>query len=201
MVVRNAVTVSVKKRFVPKVEKYLKRVANCMNGEAVGDVHISFNFNTEDVGNSVVSTTVAAVAAIIVAGPLIGGIIAGLITYVNKIRGDKKREEMKNQIRMRLNAEVYPKVLREVGHGIETAITKQIKLVNTSIEDEITAQRAALEKAMEDARKKMNDEKERREALAMDMRADLERIQRIRSEISCIVGRADDEKEFSLGNI
>ena len=134
-------------------------------------------------GKGIVSTTVAAVTAIIVAGPLIGGIIAGLIAFVSKIRGDKKREEMKNQIRMRLNSEVYPQVLKEVGNGIEIAITKQMKLINVSIEEEITAQRAALEKAMEDVRKKMNDEKERRENLAIDMKADLERIQMIRSEI------------------
>lgn len=57
-VVRNAVTTSVKKRFVPKVEQYLKRVANCINGEALGDVHISFRFNTEDVSKGMVSTTV-----------------------------------------------------------------------------------------------------------------------------------------------
>lgn len=183
LVVRNAVTTSVKKRFIPKVEKYLKRVANCINGETVGDVHISFNFNTEEVGNGVVSTTVAAVAAIIVAGPLIGGIIAGLIAFVNKIKGDKKREELKNQIRMQLASEVYPQVLKEVGNGIEIAITKQIKLINTSIQDEIVSQRTALEKAIEDVRKKMTDEKERKENLAIDIKADLERIQIIRSEI------------------
>lgn len=183
MVVRNAVTTSVKKRFIPKVDKYLKRVANCINGESVGDVHISFNFNTEDVGKGVVSTTVAAVAAIIVAGPLIGGIIAGVIAFVNKIKGDKKREELKNQIRMKLNSEVYPQVLREVGNGIEIAITKQIKLINNSIEDEIMTQRTALEKAMEDVRKKMNDEKERKENLAIDIKADLEKINYLRSSL------------------
>lgn len=182
-VVRNAVTTSVKKRFIPKVEKYLKRVANCINGETVGDVHISFNFNTEDVGKGIVSTTVAAVAAIIVAGPFVGGLIAGVIAFVNKIKGDKKREELKNQIRMRLNSEVYPQVLKEVGNGIEIAVTKQIKLINTSIEGEILTQRTALEKAMEDVRKKMTDEKERRENLVIDINADLERLQTLRSEI------------------
>ena len=182
-VVRNTVTTSVKKRFIPKVEKYLKRVAKFINGESVGDVHISFNFNTEDVGKGVVSTTVAAVAAIIVAGPLIGGIIAGLIVFYNKIKGDKKREELKNQIRMKLNSEVYPQVLKEVGNGIEIAIIKQIKLINTSIEDEILTQRKALEKAIEDVRNKMNDEKARKENLAIVIKADLERIQVIRRDI------------------
>lgn len=183
MVVRNAVTTSVKKRFIPKVEKYLKRVANCINGETVSDIHIPFNFNVEDAGKGVVSTTVAAVAAIILAGPLIGGIIAGLIAFVNKIKVDKKREELKNQIRMKLNSEVYPQVLREVRNGIEIAITKQIKLINNSIEEEIIVQRSTLEKAMEDVRKRMTDEKERKENLAIDIKADLEKIEIIRSEI------------------
>ncbi|MGN0421688.1 MAG: dynamin family protein [Lachnospiraceae bacterium] len=182
-VVRNAVTVSVKKRFIPKVEKYLKRVANCINGESVGDVHVSFNFNTEDVSKGMVSTTVAAVAAIIVAGPIIGGLIAGLIAFVNKIKGDKKREELKNKIRMQLNSDVYPLVLKEVGNGIEIAITKQLKLINTSIEEEIANQRAALEKAIEDVRKQMSDEKERKENLAIDIKSDLEKIELIRQEI------------------
>ena len=181
--VRNAVTVSLKKRFLPKVEKYLKRVANCINGESIGDVQISFRFNTEDAGKEMVTAAVAAVAAILVAGPLIGGVIAGVIALVNMIQGDKKREEQKSQIRMRLNSEVYPQVLSEVGKGIEIAVAKQLQLINTSIEGEIEAQRAALEKAMEDVRKKMSDEKERRENLALDVKADLERIQIIRSEI------------------
>lgn len=183
VVVRNAVTASVKKRLIPKVEKYLKRVANCINGEAIGDVHISFHFDTEDVGKGVVSTTVAAVAAVIVAGPLIGGLIAGVIAFVNKIKGDQKREELKKQIRMKLDSEVYPQVLREVRNGIEISVTKQIQLVNTSIEEEITTQRTALEKAIDDVRKKMSDEKERKENLLIDIKEDLEKLQMIKSEI------------------
>lgn len=179
-IVRSAVTTSVKKRFIPKVEKYLKRVANCMNRESIGDVHISFNFNTEAVSDGMVSTAVAAVAAIIVAGPIVGGIIAGLIAFANKLRGDKKREEMKNQIRMKLSSEVYPQVLREVGSSMEKAITEQLKLVNTSIESEIAAQQSALEKAIEDVRKKKSDEKERKENLTLNINADLEKIRMLR---------------------
>ena len=56
-------------------------------------------------------------------------------------------------------------------------------MINTSIEDEIKAQRDSLEKALEDIREKMADEKEKRENLGIDIRADLERIQVIRSSI------------------
>lgn len=183
MVVRSAVTTSVKKRLIPKVEKYLKRVANCINGESIGDVHISFSFNTEEVGKGIVSATVAVAAGVVLSVPIAGTILAGLILIVNKMKANKKREEAKNQIRMKLNSEVYPQVLREVGNGVEMAITKQLKLINTSVEDEISAQRAALEKAMDDVRKKMSDEKERKEKLVIDIEADLEKISVLRNSL------------------
>ena len=59
-------------------------------------------------------------------------------------------------------------------------ITKQIKLVNTSIEDEIKTQREILEKAMADVRNQINDEKTKKENMAIDIKADLERIGEIR---------------------
>lgn len=182
-VVRNAVTTSMKKHFIPKVEKYLKRVANCINGESIGDVHVSFSFDTESTGKGVITSAVAAASVALVAGPVVGAVAAGVVTVINLIRGKAKREEVKNKIQMKLNSEVYPQVLKEVGTGIELAITKQIKLINTSVEDEILSQRTTLEKAMEDVRKKMTDEKERKENLAIDMQADLEKIQMIRNEL------------------
>ena len=84
---------------------------------------------------------------------------------------------------MKLTPEVYPQVLKDVGNGIEIAITKQLKLINTSIENEIATQKGTLEKAIEDVRQKMSDEKERKEKLAIDITADLDRIQLIRNEI------------------
>lgn len=185
-VVRNAVTISTKKRFLPNVEKYLKRVADCIKVD-VGDVLISFNFSTENVGRNIISAVVATTAAsvaLVVAGPIFGSIIAGLIaSFMNKVAGEKKREETKQQIRMQLNSDIYPQVIAEVGTEIEIAIMKQIDQINTSIEDEIMKQRATLEKAMGDVRKKLADEKEQKKNMAVDINAALERIQIIRSEI------------------
>ena len=178
-VVRNAVTVSIKKRFVPKVEKYLKRVANCINSESIGDVHISFNFDSEQINKGMTSSIVAVAAGMLLGGPILG-IIAG---FIMKMRGDKKREEAKKEIRMKLQNEVFPQVIRDVGSGIEAAITKQINLVNNSINDEINTQRDTLEKAMSDLRNKINDEKANKEKLASDIKADLERIGEIKDEL------------------
>lgn len=175
-VVRNAVTVSVQKRFIPKVEKYLKRVAKVINSESIGDVNISFTFDTDKLNKGMTGSIVAVVAGLLLVAPILG-IIVGIFM---KLSGDKKREEAKQAIRQKLHSEVFPQVLKEVGNGIEMTITKQIKLVNTSIEEELTNQRNTLEKAMADLRQQMNDEKTKKENLAIDIKADLERIEGIK---------------------
>lgn len=178
-VVRNAVIVSIKKRFVPKVEKYLKRVANCINSESIGDIHISFNFDFEQINKGITASIVAAVAGILIGLPILG-IIAGIIM---KLRNDKKREEVKQEIRMKLRNEVFPQVMREISSEIETAITKQVNLVNDSINDEINTRRKTLEKAISDVRSKISDEKADKEKLVSDIKADLESIQEIKMNL------------------
>jgi len=182
-VVRNTVTVSVKKKLIPKVEKYLKRVSNCINAESIGDVHISFSFNTDDVGKGVVSTTLAAVAAVILGGPVIGGVVAAILEFVNKFQSDKKREEVKRQIREKLRREVFPQIMREVGHSLEMTIMTQMISLNTSIEEELQIQKQTLEKAMDDVRGQINDEKAKKENLAIDIKNDLEKLAMIRETL------------------
>lgn len=175
-VVRNAVTVSVKKNFIPKVEKYLKRVAKTIDSESIGDVHISFSFDTDKINKGMVSNVVAVAATALLVNPLLG-IVVGIFA---KVRRDRKREEAKQEIRMKLRNEVFPKVIDDVAKGIETTITKQIRLVNISIEDELKNQRDTLEKAMADVRTKMNEEREHKENLEADIKIDLERIGEIK---------------------
>lgn len=178
-VVRNAVTRSIQSRFIPKVEKYLKRVTKAINSESIGDVNISFAFDADKINKGMAGSIVAVAAGMLLGAPILG-VIAGIFM---KLSGDKKREEAKQSIRQKLRSEVYPKVIREVGNGIETAITKQIKLVNTSMEEELTNQRNTLEKAMEDLKQQINDEKTKKENLAIDINADLERIEEIKDDL------------------
>ena len=178
-IVRNTVTQSIKKRFIPKVEKYLKRVSQVLYDESIGDVHISFAFDANKFGNNMTSAIVA-VSALVVLGLPILGIIAGIVL---KIIGDKKREEAKQDVRRKLQTEVYPQVLNEVGHGIEQAITKQIKLINTSIENEMKNQKEILEKAMSDLRNRMNEEKSRKENMLLDIDADIKKIEFIKDSL------------------
>ena len=184
LTVRKAATVSMKKRFIPKVERYLKRVQNCLDNESIGDVHFSFSFNAEDVNKNIFSAVLPAIGSFLIGLPMIGIIISGIMLLVNKFKADQKREEMKNQIRSKLHGEVYPQILQEVGKNLEMAIFKQLKLINTSMDEEITNQRTTLEKALEDVRQRMADEKEQKEGLLQRIKDDLDKIQQICSEVS-----------------
>ena len=184
LTVRKAVTVSMKKRFIPKVERYLKRVQNCLDNESIGDVHFSFSFNAENVNKNIFSAVLPAIGSFLIGLPVLGIIISGIMLFVNKFKADQKREEMKNQIRSKLHGEVYPQILQEVGKNLEMAIFKQLKLINNSMEEEITNQRTTLEKALEDVRQRMADEKEKKEGLLQRIKEDLDTIQQICSEVS-----------------
>ena len=179
IVVRNAVTVSIKNRFIPRVEKYLNRVSNVLNDESLGDIQILFTFDADKMGIRLTTAIVAVVAGLLLNFPILG-IITGIII---KIIGDKKRDEAKQEIRRKLQTEVFPQVILEVGNGLEQAITKQIKLINTSIEDELENQKEILNKAMSDLRGKINDEKANKDKLATEIRVDLERIGEIKDDL------------------
>lgn len=179
-VVRNAVTVSIKKRFIPRVEKYLKRIEKVFKSESVGDINFSFVFDTYKISKGMTSCIVAGVATALVSGLGLLGLLTGFL--VKKIN-DKRREKAKQEISEKLNTEVFPQVLREVGENIEMEITKQVKLVNTSIEEDFSNQRETLEKAMADLRQQMKDEKTKKENLAVDINEDLERIERIENDL------------------
>lgn len=182
-VVRNAVTVSVQKRLVPVIEKYLRKVSDCLNDDSIGDFQVSFSFNTDEISKGVVSSTVAAVAAVIVAGPLFGGIIAGLIKLVNKLQNENRREKAKQEIRKKLRSEVFPKLLKDVGIEVDMTITKQKMEIQKSVEEDLKRQRDTLKKAMEDVRKQWNEENEKKESLALNIKADLERIGEIKNDL------------------
>ena len=175
-IVRSTVVTSVKNRLIPRVEKYLKRMADFISSEEFGDVHINLYIDTEKVGNEITVSTAAAAAAILIS-PVIVGIFAGVMAIINKIKSEKRRAET----RMKVRTEVIPQVLEEVGRHVEMEIAKQIRIVNTNIEDEFKAQQESLEKAMDDVRNRRNDEKQQKDDLIGRIKADLDRISEIKN--------------------
>lgn len=186
LIIRNAVTKSVQKRFNSKVEKYIKRINDCVAGSSIDNANISLYMNVDEVNKGILSSVVSgagAAATLFLAGPVIGGILVGISWLINKFRESSRREELKNQIRMKLNSEVFPKVIDDVGNRIEMELSKQMELVNKSIEENIVSQREILEKAMHDVRNKISDEKRDKENLALSIEESLQLIKNLRNNL------------------
>lgn len=175
-IVRNAVTVSVKKRFMPLVEKYLRRVAKCINSETLGDLQIQVHLDVENLEKGNLSTIVAVATGVLMGMPILG-ILTGIFM---KLQSNKKREEARQRVSQRLQQEIFPQVLQEVGKSIKMTISEQVQQMNTSIEQELTSQKALLEKAMADVRGRIDEEKSKKENLEAEIKADLERIGEIK---------------------
>ena len=176
LVVRKALTLSVQKRFIPKIDKYLKNVAKVINSELIDDVNISFTFDTDSLNKGIIGNIVAVVAGLLVEVPILGKIVSIFM----KLFDENNRENTKQEIKKKLRTNVFPQVLQKVGKGIEMIIIRQVKLVNISIEEELTVQKSTLEKAMADLRQQLNDEKKKKENLVIDIKTDLERIEGIK---------------------
>ena len=165
--------------FLTIVERYLKKVSKVINNELVGDVHTYIAFDSEKLNKVMTNRIVSVVASLLLGGPILGFIVSIFM----KIRSDKKREEAKQEIRQKLRREVYPKVISDVGSGIEMTISKQIVQINTNIEEELKNQRNTLEKAMADLRQQINYEEGKKKNLLINIKNNLERVEEIKDEL------------------
>ena len=138
----------------------------------------------EEIKKNVVSTVVASVAvAFLTSLPLIGAIVAGALTLINKLAGEKKREEQKNQIRQDFAQRLYPQISQDVRTSLKTEVSRQIYAIEQSINEEITTQTNALQQALEDIRCKQQEENQKKADNCMQLNSDLQKISQLRAEL------------------
>lgn len=177
--VRETVTSSIQKRFIPKVEKYIRRMNDTTKLDSIGDVKVLFHFDAGDLNKNMTGSVIKAIGLGLLISPIVG-----LITYfMDKSAQDKKREEAKRQISSKLEGEVFPTVLKDVSRNLEMAIMEQVKMVNTSIENEIKSQNEVLQKALEDLRVQIGNEQAEREEKEKKIHADLQSVLEIEANL------------------
>lgn len=182
--IRTAVMASVKNRFVPRVETYLRRVGNCLNDSDVGDVQFNFRFDVQEIKNNLTPSILAVVAGLALElPPIVNVIVAVGALLIGIMDTERKKQEQEQEIRSRIRTEVIPQAVREVGIRVETAIGKQVSIINEDIEKELANKRNSLEKAIEDLRKRMADEKDKKDKQTASYQADLEKVQELRRVI------------------
>lgn len=184
LIVRESLTREVQQRLLPKIESYVKKITHQLNGNHFGDINISFHMDLEEIKKNVVSTVVAGVAVAFLMSLPLGAIIAGALTLINKLAGEKKREEQKNQIRQDFAQDLYPKILKTVRASLKTEVSRQIYAIEQSINEEITTQTNALQQALEDVRCKQQEENQKKADNCMQLNSDLQKISQLRAELS-----------------
>lgn len=181
---RNTVCKSVKKHFIPKVDKYIDEINKIANNMSIGDIQIPFNYQIKEIDKKIIGELVSVVAILLLEIPVIGQILAFLTGFiVDKFITSMQRKKQKEEITLKLHSEVFPKIISEVRIGIEEKINDQMDLVNNSIDEEVVKQKEAMEKAISDLRAKINEEKERKDKEKQEILGDLEIISSIKKSL------------------
>lgn len=176
-IVRKAITESIKKRFVPRLEKYINDVNKIIDSERLGDVGaIPFYFDVDSIKNSILTNVLVSVAAFIL-GPILGGILAAVYYFWNRSAREKARKEIERKLR----TEVYPHIIKEIEDKLRFAIKERITLINNTIDDDFKKQKETLEKAIEDLNREIANEKLSKEEQINRAQAYLNKIEEIKN--------------------
>ncbi len=177
VIVRKAITESIKKRFVPRLEKYINDVNKIIDSERLGDVGaIPFYFDVDSIKNGILTNVLVGVAAFIL-GPIFGSILAAVYYFWNRSAREKARKEIERKLR----TEVYPHIIKEIEDKLHFAIKERITSINNTIDDDFKKQKETLEKAIEDLNREIANEKLSKEEQTNKAQAYLDSIEEIKN--------------------
>lgn len=177
-IVRKAITESIKKRFVPRLDKYIKDINKIIDSEKLGDVGaIPFHFDLNSIKNGILSNVLVGIAAFFL-GPLFGGILTAIYIWWNK---NAWREKARQEIEQKLRTEAYPYIIRVIDEKLHIAIQDRVKLVNDTIENDFKRHKESLEKAIDDLNREINNEKLSKEEQINKAQAYLNEIEEIKN--------------------
>ncbi|OMD42653.1 dynamin family protein [Paenibacillus odorifer] len=185
LIVRESLTRSVQERLLPKVRRYLKKLSDRIHIEFGTDSDFSFDhlsIDTDSVIKKIVNGVIAGISLIIF-GPVYTILGALAKHFIGKHFESKKRNELKEEIRHKLQAEVFPSVIAQVGSHVEAEINTQIQQLNDSIIGQVEQQRSLLEKALYELKTKRAQEQEIQDELLSQATQHLNRIEEINHEL------------------
>lgn len=178
--IRNAVTVSVQNKLVTRIEKYIKRISRCLNSDDISDdINIPINISMEKLNKTITNSVVAVLTGFLL-GPILG-ILTGLILM---LRSKKKKEEKREQIRNELRNNTFPSILTGIEHNIEHEITRIVLAINNYIDNDYENNKATLLKSLEDLKKQINEENEKKKNLGINMQEDLNKIKELKEGLN-----------------
>ncbi len=183
-IVRNAVTQSIKERFIPKVQKHIETIATQINTLVPSEPRLlcrELNIDANGFVKTISNTAVAAIGAIIL-GPL-GALIGGLITwFIGNKQKDREREVQKSQVSQKLRSDIFPSVIQQVGSQLDIELNSNAEEINKLLAEEINNQYNSLKMALEEVISQGEVEKNEKKRILEEAYTDLEELRGIKNE-------------------
>lgn len=185
-IVRNAVTIGIKSEFEPRLQKYLKNIADMINVDVLRDEGIKMNvdqLSTDNMIQDVVMKAAPFVLAVVGAviapvGIIIGGMIGAFIDSALNISQSKVKERKAQEV----TEGIIKTVTEQAGDGVGNEIRRYIVDVNKEIEREILKQKELLDKSLEDVTLRVTMEDNAKNEQILKIKADIANIESMMKE-------------------
>lgn len=186
--VRRAITTGIKRHLLPAVDRYISRVSSDFRAFSAKEVEFDADFEMGDVHKGISSGAVGSVAygvidTIAAASPILKAIVVGISLLVNAIVNLFRGSDTKEKIRAKLEGEVIPQILDQIEESLEDAISGQIAQVDAAMKRQLDERRAAIDKAIADLRRKMNEETEEKEWYIAGLEQSLQEVSSLRETL------------------
>lgn len=197
MIVRNAVMKGVKSELEPRLQKYLKNVAELVDVNILQDTNIQVDgmqiaadnmvksviLNSLPIAFAAIGSAIATIPALAAlgsfAGPLgviVGGAIGAFVESAFKSKQENDRRELARQ---KVQNEIIPGIVQQTSVSVETEIKAYIVQVNEEIFASIEEQRRIMQKSLEDNKKKKLLEEHQNQLELDKINADLLKIRSV----------------------
>lgn len=188
MIVRKAVTTGIKTEFEPKLQKYLRHVADIIDVNTLVDTTVEVNqvqVATENMVKDIVLKAIPVVIATIggvLAGP-IGAVIGGALSVIVETIFGQKQEERKRSLARQKVQEAIPEISSQAIEQVEKELRLYVQEINTEIEADLNKKIEITNKAIEDIKIEKRDKKTEKEQTVVTLKADLKEVGDILNEI------------------
>lgn len=189
MIIRKAVTTGIKTEFEPKLQKYLRHVAEIIDINAMVDTTLEINqleVATENMVKDIVLKAIPVVIATIggvLAGP-IGAIVGGALSVIVESIFGQRQEDKKRSLARQKIQEAIPQISSQAIEQVEKELRLYIKGVDEEIQSDLDKQIQITNKAIDDIKIEINNKEIEKERKIKDLNADLKEVGDILNELS-----------------
>ncbi|SFR55344.1 dynamin family protein [Anaeromicropila populeti] len=183
-IVRNAVAISVKAEFEPRLHKYMQNISDVIQVDTPYSEEMRIQFNKmfgDNIIKSIFTTAAPIVMAAIgvaIAGPIlavIGGILGAFADVAFNITNERKKERQAKKAAK----QIIEKVAETAAETVELGIREYVVNVNTEIKSKILKHQRVLEKSLEDIKTMLDLEEYEKSQEIAKLENDLQAIRKL----------------------